>query len=302
MPVDLTILQFFESIRSPLLDNIMLFITRFGEELILLPMICVLYWCFNKRQAIYVTFTLMLGLIANHVLKITFMVARPWVRWPQLTTVEGAAESATGYSLPSGHTTSAVSAYGGAAAWCRNKRWVWVAALAMIFLTGLSRVYLGVHTATDVLLAFLVGSLVVLIADQIRNWVNARPENKKMFIWGGIFLLTATTAFTVFKSYPADSSEELRADGLKTVGIALGILVGWIWETRAIRFTPVKKIIPAILITLIGLAGIFAIRLALKSVLISVFGILFGNFLRYFLIGFWVIGFYPFLFSKIFKN
>lgn len=302
MSADLTILQFFESVRSPLLDNIMLFITRFGEELILLPMICVLYWCFNKRQAIYLTFTLILGLIANHVLKITFMVMRPWVRWPQLTTVERAAESATGYSLPSGHTTSAVSAYAGVAAWYGNKRWVWVAALTMIFLTGLSRVYLGVHTATDVLSAFLVGSLVVLIADQIRKWISARPENERMFIWGGIFLLAATTAFTVFKSYPADASEELRVDGLKTVGIALGILVGWIWERRAIRFTPVKKFVPAVLVTLIGLAGIFAIQLALKSGLNSVFGILLGNCLRYFLIGFWVIGLYPFLFSKIIKD
>ena len=302
MPADLAILQFFESVRSPLLDNFFLFITRFGEELILLPLMCVLYWCFNKKQAIFLTFTFILGLIVNHVLKITFMVARPWVRWPQLTTVEGAAESATGYSLPSGHTTSAVSAYGGAAVWYRNKRWVWVAALVMIFLVGLSRVYLGVHTATDVILAVLVGSLVVLLADLSRNWISAHPEKEKMLIWGGIFLLAATTAFTVFKSYPADASEELRVDGLKTIGIAVGILLGWIWERRAIRFTPVKKIIPAILVTLIGLAGTFAIQQALKSVLNSVFGIFLGNCLRYFLIGFWVIGLYPFLFSKIIKD
>lgn len=71
-------------------------------------------------------------------------------------------ELPTGYSFPSGHAMSAVGIYGVVAAalialYPRTRRPVIAAAIALIALIGLSRIYLGVHWPSDVIGGFLGG-------------------------------------------------------------------------------------------------------------------------------------------------
>lgn len=68
----------------------------------------------------------------------------------------------TGYSFPSGHAMSAVGIYGVIAAalialYPRARRPVIAAAIALIAMVGLSRIYLGVHWPSDVIGGFLAG-------------------------------------------------------------------------------------------------------------------------------------------------
>lgn len=68
----------------------------------------------------------------------------------------------TGYSFPSGHAMSAVGIYGVVAAalialYPRARRPVLAAAIALIALIGLSRIYLGVHWPSDVIGGYLGG-------------------------------------------------------------------------------------------------------------------------------------------------
>jgi membrane-associated phospholipid phosphatase len=68
----------------------------------------------------------------------------------------------TGYSFPSGHAMSAVGIYGVIAAaliamYPRARRPVIAAAIALIALIGLCRIYLGVHWPSDVIGGFLGG-------------------------------------------------------------------------------------------------------------------------------------------------
>ncbi len=73
-----------------------------------------------------------------------------------------------GFSFPSGHSASAVALYvmlaliAGSA--LRKRAWgpAWVAAVALVTLIGLSRIYLGAHYPTDVLAGWLTGGIVVL--------------------------------------------------------------------------------------------------------------------------------------------
>ena len=66
-----------------------------------------------------------------------------------------------GYSFPSGHSFFAVTLYGMMAYWLTRatpaRRWVWVPAVLLILAIGFSRIYLGVHYASDVLAGFCVG-------------------------------------------------------------------------------------------------------------------------------------------------
>jgi undecaprenyl-diphosphatase len=91
--------------------------------------------------------------------------------------------AAQGFSFPSGHSSGAVVAYGMlayvATRWL-PPRWhlaAWLAALALAFTIGASRMFLRVHYASDVLAGFATGSawLAVCIASIVLGrWYRAR--------------------------------------------------------------------------------------------------------------------------------
>ena len=48
------VLEWFESIRFPFLDAVMLFLTRCGEEALFLLLAVILFWCIDKREGYYI--------------------------------------------------------------------------------------------------------------------------------------------------------------------------------------------------------------------------------------------------------
>ena len=85
---------------------------------------------------------------------------------------------AAGYSLPSGHTTTATVAGGllclGLARWLRSAwRFVVMAVLALWAVAdGLGRVYLGLHWPTDVVAGWLLGGLLTVLAAGLFAWLH----------------------------------------------------------------------------------------------------------------------------------
>jgi len=70
------------------------------------------------------------------------------------------------YGFPSGHVSGSIAMWGGLAVLFR-KRWLaWLAPL-LIFLTALSRLYLGVHFLADILGGALLGGLMLFFANRI---------------------------------------------------------------------------------------------------------------------------------------
>ena len=100
----MTFLWLLEGIRTPFFDKLMQLVTYFGQELIIIAVICTLYWCVDKRFAYLLGFTYFSAGLCVQALKITFRIPRPWILDPEFPPVESALEGATGYSFPSGHT------------------------------------------------------------------------------------------------------------------------------------------------------------------------------------------------------
>ncbi len=70
------------------------------------------------------------------------------------------------YSFPSGHAVTTVAIYGMivfflAESYPKAKRPIYAAGGIFLFLVGLSRVYLGVHWPSDVLVGWLIGGLIL---------------------------------------------------------------------------------------------------------------------------------------------
>lgn len=300
----MSLLYFLEILRNGFLDVVFGFFTLLGEETVVLPLLCLLYWCWNKRLAYQVCFVYFLSGLGAQFLKIVCRIPRPWVLDPGFSPVPSALETATGYSFPSGHTQSAGALWGTLGLWewrrsgCRRKAAL-VFALALPAVTGLSRMYLGVHTPWDVLAGYLLSLAVAFwitrrFADKSRNEKASWALALLLFVVSLAVTLTALiliqTGFT-----PA----ELADDCCKAGAAGMGFALGWYWESNYIRFSTQATLPFQALKLGLGLAGALAIRSGLKLVL---GGSLPSDLLRYFLLVLWVMVLYPLIIRRLFPG
>ncbi len=103
----------------------------------------------ERASAIFVVVTAVAGGLLNLGLKMIFARARP--------DLASAIAVARWYSFPSGHAMGSFITFGALAYIVLRQNWPWVAksaalavALTMVVLVGVSRVYLGVHWASDI--------------------------------------------------------------------------------------------------------------------------------------------------------
>ena len=296
MPFDEPVLMTFQSLRIPALTGVFLLLTEFGAETIQLPLIAFLYWCGKKRIAILIGISFFSGMVVNQLLKITFCVQRPFLRFENLAAVAEALPGASGFSFPSGHTAGAISVYG-MIAMLTEKRWLKVVMVSLIAAVGISRLYLGVHTPTDVLAAIVIGTLILIAVRIASRSLAANPALKNRFLLLGFALLLISMLYALLKPYPEGTGAFLRSDVMKTVGAALGGLIGFRVEESKLRFEAPKSWLGKILVFIPGIALTMALRVYLKAPLNAAFGELVGSFVRYVLITFWITALYPVLFG-----
>ena len=132
----------------------MKFFSFLGTEEFFMLILPILYWCVDSLLGIRVAIILMLSGGINGAIKLALHGPRPY--WFS-TSVKGLAAE-TSFGVPSNHAQSATVIWGILAAALR-KWWAWLVAVLLIFLVGLSRLYLGVHFPQDVLLGWLIGGL-----------------------------------------------------------------------------------------------------------------------------------------------
>ena len=153
------------------LTAFMNFVTILGSTLFLSVVFICIFIIFIridwKRAAVLLTVTMVGAIILNFVLKVSFARARPI---PFFDT-----PLPDSYSFPSGHALYAACFYG-VLAWLIAARirdrslkiLIWVFAVMIALLIGLSRIYLGVHYPSDVIAGYaaaIVWVLTVIWAD-----------------------------------------------------------------------------------------------------------------------------------------
>ena len=137
----------------PGLTGLMEFFTFLGTEEFFLLLMPALYWCIDAGLGLRLAVALTASGSLNELLKLAFHLPRPY--WVDSRVQALGTEPS--YGLPSGHAMNAVSVWGFIATQLK-KNWAWAAALALILLISLSRLYLGVHFPTDVLGGWVFGA------------------------------------------------------------------------------------------------------------------------------------------------
>lgn len=294
----MTFLWFLEGIRTPFLEQLMQFITYFGQELIVIAVICTFYWCADKRFAYLLGFTYFTAGLGVQALKITFRIPRPWILDPQFKAVESAVAGATGYSFPSGHTQSATCLFFPLSLYT-SRLWAKLLCILAFLLIGFSRMYLGCHTPKDVLvsmgLSLVVSSLIWKFQEVLLN----SDRYLKLIAAILICLSLATAAYSLLLHGNGTIETKYALDCCKAAGAGLGFSIGWYVERTKLNFdTHTGRIGTQILKLLIGLTAALFIK--------EGFSLIFGSSIlakmsEYFILVLWVLVIYPCLFQRVTK-
>lgn len=288
-----------KSIRTPFLNEIMQFVTYFGQELLIIAVICALYWCADKRFAYYLGFTYFTAGFCVQALKITFRIPRPWVLDPDFTAVKSAVPAATGYSFPSGHTQGATCLFFPLALRTK-KRWAKALYVLAFLSVGFSRMYLGCHTPKDV---FVSMGLSLLIASLLWHFQSKFIDSKKHCKTIALLLAFLAFALAGYAGYLYDTQTialKYAMDCFKASGAGLGFALGWYLERTYLNFDPDT-------VSLKGQIIKFIIGILLTLCLKVLFSYVFGSSVlakagEYFILLLWIIYFYPYLFTRYMKH
>lgn len=297
-----------ESVRTPVLDFLFRFFSLFGEEMLILCVICILLWCVDKKVAYRVGMVFFFSGLLSQGMKISFRVERPWVLDPSFEPVAGSKSTATGYSFPSGHTQGATALYTSAALelWARKYKWPTALAVILICGVGLSRMYLGVHTPSDVLTSLALTVIVALFVyysyrrlrrSSLEAEVSFSPSRDLVISVILAVISIGVAAYSVWLISSGMVPVEKGVDCVKSAGAGLGFAVGRYIELRWIDFdTRTSKIWHQIVKAAAGLGGALAIKEGLKYVIGTD---IVAQFARYFIVVLWVLVLYPLIFKAI---
>lgn len=274
-----------QELRSPVLDALMRILSLMGEEEFYLLILPLLAWCVEFGVAIRVTAVLLLSFTVNGMLKDAIAHPRPFDLDPAVRL-----SSAEGGGLPSGHAQSAVVLWGGLTAWARRP-WVWVAAVALAGLIGLSRIYLGMHFPTDVIGGWMVGAAILTASlwtlprfgPAISRWRPGPQVLLAITLPAGIAFLYAT------------------ADAISAMGALAGMVAGVVAQTRTVPFTTRGPLLRRLLRFVVGTPIALGIYIGLRAVF-PADGEAFYlplRFVRYGLLGTWISLGAPWLFTRL---
>ena len=225
-----------------------------GGETIMLLVLLVVLFCYNKEAGKRCGFTIVTASMWFPMIKNIVLRIRPYMAHPErieaLTVVEADADPMDvlqqGYSFPSGHSANAAAMYGSIAREIR-KKWMWWLAVIIPLLIGLSRFAVGVHYPTDVLAGWLVGLAAI--------GFSALLEKKVQKEWIRSAILLAVTIPGIFWC--------TSRDYFTSLGLLIGMVTVFPYEKKYVNFQDTKNIWAMILRVL----GAFAVYAVMNTVL-----------------------------------
>jgi len=290
-------LWYLSRLRTPFFDMFFRFITRFGEEMILIAIFCAIYWCINKRMAYVTGITFFLSSLAVQGLKIVFRVPRPWIYDLTFEPVGGSLYASTGYAFPSGHTQNAAALLGSIGAQTKKKWLSWLLFI-FVFLVAFSRLYLGVHFIQDVVVSLLITFVIIWIAQKLVGDEHESP--KQIMIAFGTLLIAGiiVALYAWFLRHNNISTAAQVRDATRASGAAIGFAFGMYIERSYIKFSvKSKNLLIQVTKYVLGMIGLVAIQEGSRILGTH----LFMDAIRYFLIVMWIAVLYPLIIKKFFE-
>lgn len=286
---------------TPFMEALSLYAVTY---LVIIP--ALIYWCVSKREGLYTLTSYTCTVAVNAVVKLTACVYRPWIRDARVLPAGDAITTATGYSFPSGHTTTAVPIYGGLAVsgW-KNMRWLSVVCVICALLTGFSRNYLGVHTPQDVIVGFIEGILALTGLFYLFRYLEKNPDKENWFLLGGIVFCIAGLIYINVKTYPMDyvdgkllvDPQKMMKDAFGDLGMFMALCIGRFIEKTWVRYEPVASG-KTFCVGLLGAVILFFVIQLLGAPMQALFGAHWGNLAAHMIRVLFIIALWPAVMKK----
>lgn len=284
---ELDVLLFLQNIRTAFLNIILQGITMLGEEVLMVLVIAVLYFCIDKKFAQKLFFVTVTSAGINGIIKNLVRFPRPFASGKILCVRE---DTATGYSFPSGHTQTFATMSTTIANKLKKPLITFLVGI-LIVLVAFSRMYLGAHYPSDVVVGAVLGVVLALIGTSLFDKV----ENKKVLYLATIILLTPFAIMFLI------NPNELFEDFFKIYGMLIGFLFAVMFEEK---YAPLEYNISwwkKVLRVVIGIVAALLIKEGIK--VFNVFDSLRMNLVfdafRYGLLIFVTLGICPWIFKKM---
>jgi membrane-associated phospholipid phosphatase len=303
----------------------MRFFSYLGNEEFFLLVLPLVYWSVDSALGLRVAFVLVTSNMFNYVCKLIFAGPRPyWVS----SHVRALWTTEISFGIPSNHAQTAVGVWGMFAAYGK-RTWIWVVSIAVIFLIGFSRMFLGVHFPHDVIFGWLLGALIlwafVRFWEPVAEWVGKKTLGQQiliafivslMFIVMGFGASTLRSGFQIPETWISNSilagtvlPAPIDPNGTFTAaGTFFGLAVGaaWIMSMGGFQVSggglslskdPVGR---RAIRYVIGLIGVLIFYMGLGAIFPRGDGFIFYllRYIRYVLIGWWVTGGAPWVFVR----
>lgn len=292
------IIEHIQNWQHPLLTIFFKAITFLGNFEGYVIVLAIFLWSLNYRQGLLLAFIILWSASLNTALKEWWQVPRPFAYKPELAMIEVGE-----FSTPSGHAQGSASFWLLAFLNPQNKqkafsRWSISFAVLFPFLIGVSRIYLGVHYPSDVLLGWLIGasiSFIVLFTYQPLFSFLQKEKSQNKFIkeneqWLQLLSLLLFFLVIFFMSHANTAF----------LGLALGLGVGAILIENNFDASSGSWMIKVIRV-LVGSVFILLTMFVLKKIFPDIDQPMYSLFrvIRYFIIGFCASWLLPQVFIKM---
>lgn len=286
--MDLQIVEWVQTFRTAGLDVFFSVVTEFGDETVFIIITSLLYWSVNKDFGYRFAMVFLGSVVLNDVLKTLIARPRPFT----LDSVESVTDPTEGYSLPSGHAQNSTIQ-----AWVLNERfgslhrYVRPGLIVFVLLVSFSRIYLGQHYLSDVLMGIVVASL---------YYFGIKYLQPRFSSWGNNALIGIGMSLVILMILFPEKNLWISVAGL------VGGTIGYRLEQRYIQFNVSSSLLIHGLKFLLGISITLGLQEGLKVVL--PYGIenemiiLVLDFIRYMLLVMWITVGAPAVFKRLFKT
>lgn len=315
-------IQFIQWLQSlgAWLTPVMKLFTFLGNEQFYLLIAPAILWCIDSTLGLRLGLFLMINGAVNSAAKMAFHNPRPYWYTSEITVSSGAENS---FGLPSGHAQNSVVVWGTIADKIKG-RWAWIVTIFIMFMIGISRIYLAVHFPLDVLTGWLIGAVMLWVLlhfeEPVIRWIKKYSPGMQIlitFIFSIIFIFIFLMIILVTRgwSLPVDWVNNAQLafpessgitpfslhNTLSAPGAFFGMAAGWIWMTSQRGFSTKGEWWKLLARYILGVAGVLILYKGLSPLFpkneASIAYIL--RYLRYAMIGFWISGLAPWLFVKL---
>lgn len=274
------VISFLQSFSSDILNLIMMIVTSFGSLYFIMFFILLIYWCYNKEIGYKLALIISCSMVLNSIVKGLVQTPRP-------IGVEGIVSigtyTALGYSFPSGHTQN-ITTFGTSLFIFTKNKLMFIISVILMVLVAISRLYLGLHWPVDI----LGGLILALIVSISLNELFIKLNSFKINILIALLILIFSLGFLFI------SKDKMGYDYFNSMGLISGIYLGHLFERRFVNFSPSSSNTDNIMKLIIGSSTVILIEVLFKYLFVETFILLL---VKYFIIGFWVIGIIPFIFK-----